>query len=392
MPVPWKFEGLCCLQHVVGLSSPDHGFTQSISFCAGQSGDGMFLKSALFLAILAALALTRPAFPEASAPVRLRINTRHGFENAIGAVRDAGLKLTTDVSVTASSDQDGRPFLTTEQLISDALSVGATILSSSFSNWHYSFDSIWYQKLTGNGLVHVYAFEPRLAQPYNVPPPAAFVTVNKIGGMSRGGIEFGVPTSYMHGKGMSSTPSGVTAQLAGLMACLKFLHPGWNWFDVKAALRSTASNYSTGYNPEKYGYGSIDYQAANAVSDASTLPLYAPAAVVSRRLDNQIRFFINPFKQSRRVTEVLFKFDTDPGIHLKELSQADIILLGGQHVYSNYFSSSNEFTYHSLRDETVYFVWFTVDGQGRYSRIEPYSIIGPARFHPLYGPRISRDR
>ena len=177
--------------------------------------------------------------------------------------------------------------------------------------------------------------------------------------------------------------------MAGLMACLKYLHPDWNWFDVKAALRSTASNYSGGYNPLKYGYGPIDYQGANSLSDTAALPLFAPAAVVSGRNGNRIDFYINPFKQSRRVTDVLFKFPAYPGIHLKELTLADIVLLGGQHLFSNYFSNSNVYSYQSALDETVFFVWFTMDANGRFSRIEPYSVIGPVMFRQLYGPRVN---
>jgi hypothetical protein len=57
-----------------------------------------------------------------------------------------------------------------------------------------------------------------------------------IGGTTGGGIEFVVPTNYTHGKGQSASPSGVTAQVAGLLACLKYRHPSWIWFDVKAAV------------------------------------------------------------------------------------------------------------------------------------------------------------
>ncbi|MDP2104937.1 MAG: hypothetical protein Q8J76_02995, partial [Desulfobulbaceae bacterium] len=170
----------------------------------------------------------------ASQMVHLRINTMHGFKNAQGAVLDTGLHLGTEVSVTASSKHNGTPFLPPDQFVDDAKAVGATILSSSFSNWDYSYDSEGYEKLTDNGMIHVFAYEPRHPQPWNAPPPAAFATVNKIGAQSGGGIEFGVPSTYMEGKGRSNTPSGVTAQLAGLMACLKYLHPTWNWFDIKA--------------------------------------------------------------------------------------------------------------------------------------------------------------
>lgn len=313
----------------------------------------------------------------ASQMVHLRINTMHGFKNAQGAVLDTGLHLGTEVSVTASSKHNGTPFLPPDQFVDDAKAVGATILSSSFSNWDYSYDSEGYEKLTDNGMIHVFAYEPRHPQPWNAPPPAAFATVNKIGAQSGGGIEFGVPSTYMEGKGRSNTPSGVTAQLAGLMACLKYLHPTWNWFDVKAALRATAGNYNSGYNPEHYGYGAINYHAANALKDAWKLPLFAPSAVLLRQSEDQLTFIINGFRQSRRYTEVLFAFSARPPPQQQELTLAQITALGGHLVFSNLATDANIFSFRVTSAETRYLVWLTQDVRGNFSRIEPYSIFGP---------------
>jgi len=333
------------------------------------------------LGLCAAIAVAISLHAASALPVGLRLNTTHGMSNAKGAVLDAGLKLTTEVSVTASSQSDGTPYLPPDKLLADAKRVGATILSSSFSGWQAAFDSLGYLPLTSNNMVHVYAYEPKKNQPKQAPPPAAFVTVNKIGGRSGGGIEFGIPPTYMNGKGMSTTPSGVTAQLAGLMACLKYLHPSWNWFDVKAALRSTAANYPSGYDPDGYGYGSIDYQRANALTDAAKLPLFAPAAVpftIKSKDPGQINFFVNSFKQTRRSQDALFKFSTPPTVHLHELTLPEITARGGKWVFSGDLSkTSNIYSYKAPTTESAYFVWFTVDANGAYSRIEAYSIIGP---------------
>ena len=341
------------------------------------------IRGICFLGLFTAITLYLPLNPAAAQPVGLRINTTHGMSNAKGAVLDAGLKLTAEVAVTASSQSDGNPFLPPGKLIADAKAVGATILSSSFSGWQTTLDSLGYLPLTANSMVHVYAYEPKKTQPKKAPPPAAFVTVNKIGGKSGDGIEFGVPTTYMNGKGMSTTPSGVTAQLAGLMACLKYLHPTWNWFDVKAALRSTAANYATGYDPDRYGYGSIDYHRANALTDAARLPLFAPAAVpftTKPQPGNQINFFVNSFKQTRRSTDALFKFTARPTVHLQELTLPEITARGGEWVFSGDLSKTkNIYTYSAMTAENSYFVWFTADANGSYSRIEPYSIIGPVK-------------
>ena len=338
------------------------------------------LRKTCLLALGAIASLCTPHLVGAATPVRLRINTSHGLANAKGAVIDAGLS-PSEVLVTPSSPDDGKPYLHPDKFVDDAKSAGATILSSSFSGWNYLYDSAGYQQLTTNDMLHVYAYEPRKPQPSGAPPPAAFATVNMIGGTSGGGIEFGVPTDYMHGKGQSAWPSGVTAQVAGLLACLKYQRPFWNWFDVKAALRSTAANYPTGYDPHKYGYGVINYQNANAFTNAIQLPLFAPAAVILGQNADRLFFRINPFKQTRRFTDVVFKFRTRPTLTINELTLSEITAMGGEYLFSSYLhKDANNFSYRMSRGETAYLVWFTQDRSLMFSRIEPYSIFGPITF------------
>jgi len=359
-----------------------------------RQGKGMLDKASYLL--LAAVLITGLAHsPVAGSPVRLRVNTSHGLENARGAVADAGMNLDSEVSVTPSSPDNGQSFLPPDRFLADGESVGATILSSSFSGWDYLFDSVLYTRLAGKGMLHVYAYVPKSAQPDNAPPPAAFATVNRIGGKTGGGIEFGVPDGYMNGKGGSTSSSGAAAQLAGLMACLKFSHPSWNWFDVKAALRSTASNYATGYDPRNFGYGTLDYPAANGLRDAAALPLFPPAVVLLPQRGNSLRFFVNSFRQSRRVADVLFKFAAPPSRQMKELTLAEISALGGQLVFSGDPPvRSNIFSYRVTADETAFFVWLAKSAHDRFSRIESYSIIGPVVLKfvvpPIYGPRLKK--
>lgn len=335
-------------------------------------------RTAWFLVVVSLMFGCATRFSLAGAPVKLRINTMHGIGNAKGAVQDAGLSPADQIIVTASSEYDGHPYLPPDALLADGLAHGATILSSSFSGWDFFYDSAGYSKLTAREVVHVYAYEPRRPQPIQAPPPAAFVTVNRVGGQSGGGIEFGVTSGYMHGRGTSTTPSGVTAQVAGLMACLKYQHPSWNWFDVKAALRATASNFASGYDPAGYGYGNIDYHAANSLEDAEKLPLFAPAAVVSRLPGDRLIFKINAFKQKRRFSDVLFRFPSRPARVLRELTLAEISAMGGRHLFTSYLRRQPElYAYRLSPGETACFVWFTQDGNGSYSRIEPYSIFGP---------------
>ncbi|MDD2851397.1 MAG: hypothetical protein PHY09_05765 [Desulfuromonadaceae bacterium] len=293
------------------------------------------------------------------------------------------MRTSTDVIVTPSSAFNGKPFLPPGKFIQDAREVQASILSSSFSGWDYGFDTLLYSSLTKNGLVHVYAYEPRKIQPSSAPPPAAFVTVNVYGKKTGGGIEFGVPKGYMGGKGQSNTPSGVTAQLAGLMASLKYNHPDWNWFDIKAALRATASNFPTGYNSEKSGYGSIDYQSANLLTDSGTLPLFPPAALMRTAENNRVVFAINSFKQSRRAADALFKFRMRPLPMLKDLTLAELNAMGGQlQLTGNRAGTTNSFVMQLPNNEMTYFAWLTKDAKGLFSRLEQYSILGPILFIP----------
>ncbi|HEY5974232.1 MAG TPA: hypothetical protein VIU41_05770, partial [Geobacteraceae bacterium] len=273
-------------------------------------------KNALWYSGLALLlvALCWAGVPPAAAgtPVRVLMNTAHGLDNAQGAVKDAGLQLATDVVIMPSTPDDGQAFVPPDRLVGMAKLVGATLLSSSFSGWHYLYDTAGYPRLVGNGMTHLFAYVPKKPQPASAPPPAAFVTVNVVGGATGGVIEFGIPPGYLKGNGQSQHPSGVTAQLAGLMASLKYRHPAWNWFDVKAALRATAANYASGYDPQRYGYGVIDYPAADALADPHKLPLFPPAAVARPQIGDRLLFYVNPFRQTRRLADALFKFASPP--------------------------------------------------------------------------------
>lgn len=352
------------------------------------------LGMSLFILIVAGTVTPAIAGNPAGAvtPVRVRINTTHGIENARGAVTDAGLMNDTDVIVTSSSEFNGRPWLSPDKLILDARSTGATIMSSSFSGWEYLYDTAQYLRMAPEGMVHVYAYEPRKPQPHGAPPPAVFVTANLSEGKTGGGIEFGVPKGYMQGKGQSTTPSGVTAQLAGLMACIKYRHPDWNWFDIKAALRMTAGNFPTGYDPQRSGYGTISFQSANDQTDPLQFTLFPPAAVMQTAPGNRVIFAINSFKQTRRSADALFRFRMKPLPTRNELTIEELKAMGGELLFTGDRSTStNSYSIQVPGSEPTYFVWLTRDAGGAYSRIEPYSIFGPVLFAQvttMYGPRV----
>jgi hypothetical protein len=140
-------------------------------------------------------------------------------------------------------------------------------------------------------------------------PPVAFVTVLpnnssavQVGASGCGyakGIEFSIPVNGTNclpqsctwtpiSGGLSvnvSSASATTAVMSSVLAALKYNHPLWSWGDVKSVLRATASNWPTGYTAfnasgPAYGYGNINYMAANAY--AGSIYLQPPGFSVKK--------------------------------------------------------------------------------------------------------------
>jgi hypothetical protein len=108
------------------------------------------------------------------------------------------------------------------------------------------------------------------------------------------------------------------------------------------------------------------------------LPLFAPAAVIIGKMGDRLIFRINPFRQTRSFTDVVFKFTMRPNPHLKELTLAEITAMGGRYLFSGYlYKDAPTYSYRMIRGETAYLVWFTLDSSLKFSRIEEYSIFGP---------------
>lgn len=188
------------------------------------------------------------------------------------------------------------------------------------------------------------------------------------------GIEFGLSASYL---GLDTTEdSWDTAILSGLLAALKYQHPSWTWFDIKAALRQTADNWSTGYSHLAFGYGLINWTAANAIATASALYLQPPGVLIS--LDETtatIQLF--PFRQTRRKREAVYA--VDPGyswpVGKNELSAADLAAAGARHLFtSNGTDLIATFTVDRLGSQPWYFIAFTTDDAGNFSRVEEFSV------------------
>jgi len=88
------------------------------------------------------------------------------------------------------------------------------------------------------------------------------------------------PNSGSYGPGLEfyawkSSESACTPYVAAMFARLMTDHPDWNFWDARAALRQTAWNYTRGGWVEDGGFGLLDWEAANTLSD-SDLALFGP--------------------------------------------------------------------------------------------------------------------
>lgn len=299
------------------------------------------------------------------------------------------------------------------------------IINQSSSGYALStYDQASYPALLSNGIVYAMAYcgVPR----QNDYPPVAFVTVLpnfgsnpdfsragvtpevQVGSSGCGyqsGIEFSIPWGYAPLTGANSkttcnsdlrttldtcTPSSTTEGMSAILAALKTHHPNWNWGDIKSVLRSTASNWKTGYvayNPAgpAFGYGNINYAAANSYT--GSIYLQPPGVAVQTR--GSYGFVtLYPFVSSRRTGELLFAFSAPPVFPATaandEYSYAQVSALqrsyGGALIYNSNGASGVQTCYfHPTKSAMVYFVAFTLDNIGnpavsRYSRAERFSV------------------
>src|SRR5262249_49139880 len=135
----------------------------------------------------------------------------------------------------------------------------------------------------------------------------------------------------------------------------------------------TASKWVTGWNAD---YGSIDYDAANAITSSGSLFLQPPNLVALTAGINQLTLMIYPFRQSRRHHEVVYLVPASYHWPLKnEYVTADITASGGPLIYTGN-------TTDVIPTATVTFavppgrynlIAFTTDNSGNFSRHELWS-------------------
>jgi hypothetical protein len=292
-------------------------------------------------------------------------------------------------------------------------SVPYQVISQSSTGYTLTgFEQANYASLVAGGIVYSMAYcgTPEIFD-Y---PPITFVTVlpnnsaaTPVGGTGCGyaqGIEFSIPvnsgsclpssctwTPISGGLSLNvSSPSATTAVMSSVLAALKVNHPLWTWGDVKSVLRTTASNWPTGYtafnaNGPAYGYGNINYVAAN--SYVGSVYLQPPGFVVKKNGANAT-FTLYPFVTSRRAGEVVYSFLKRPSLPnpgtTNEYSYAQISALlsahNGELVYnSNGAGGIQSVSYVPPTKATRYFVAFTVDNTSnlaaaKFSRAEEYLV------------------
>jgi hypothetical protein len=256
--------------------------------------------------------------------------------------------------------------------------------------------------------------------PDNIPTQGAWTGVPNNCGYSAN-IEFSLAANANYNTG---SPSGSVASLAGILAVMKQNHPSWTWQDIKGALRQTASNWSGGWElcatcgtaGSGFGYGDVNFVAANDISSPSAIYLQPPGMVVGATppVSGNVATYtitVYPFLQTRRVNEVVYVGGTWPspatgcgGSTCNEYTAAQIAAAGGQACVSNGIAVTPTFTCEvSLPSPpsqgtiavTSSFVAVTLDANGNGSRVESFMpqigaiVVVQAAAPPVVQPVIS---
>lgn len=250
-------------------------------------------------------------------------------------------------------------------------------------------------------------------------PPAAFVTVlpnyvpaQPVAAAGCGyaqGIEFSIPatpigcttncvwTPVVGGGSMDVTSASATTEaMSAVLAGLKSRHPLWTWGDVKSVLRTTASNWNSGYvgynaNGPAFGYGNIDYPSADGYT--GNIYLQPPNLNVNLGIiANAAYIQIFPFRTTRRAGEMIYAFNSKPILPApganNEYSYSQISSLVSSYGGSVFYSSTglpdqfNVFTHNLVNGAPIYLLAFTVDSlpdytTANFSRAETAFILGP---------------
>lgn len=159
-----------------------------------------------------------------------------------------------------------------------------------------------------------------------------------------------------------TTESYATARIAGIIGQLMIDHPTWNFHDARAALRQTASFYSTGW-VEDGGYGAVNKTLANAVS---TLAMFSPTrtTVVQDSDAQTLTFTWRNALQSGITSSIIARYVSSPDRDAIPTQGNALILYNG-------LLETYEYDYSNTFLGTFYFVFHTA---GSYSLIESFDM------------------
>lgn len=348
---------------------------------------GLRATKSIVASVLCGSVLFGVAVPDAEAVVKVLVNSRHAY-SSVGATINTLLgsgHVGTDIIVhstnllgnggytaccTAVFNTSGTVY--NESGAAVASQAPYQIYTSSFAVTTGDSVSL-YNQYDGVDFTHNLAFTTSI----NNAPPTFYTAPGGNNYVSKPGVEWRLDGSEFS---VGTTLSTLTAANAGLMATLRYEHTTWNWFDVKAALRQTGTNWATGYDATDYGFGNVYYASSTILADNEIL-LQAPSVATSTTAYGQYQFTVYPFKQTRRAKEVLFQFDTNPGFQANELTLAEVQALGGVKITE--YASTSATTTAPIFDAFTndYFAWLTADDAdddlASFSRIDTYSILGP---------------
>ena len=231
-----------------------------------------------------------------------------------------------------------------------------SIISQSSALYTIAIDRSLYANLVANNVLYTRA-DVNTAQPVGEQPPTAMsVTTYCEATNETWGQEYCVPQAFTvaHSGCLTDSPSSTTSTLSQIEASMKLAAPSFTMFDIKAALRQTAANWSTGYSHLAKGYGAINYTAASAIGSAASLYLQPPGVAVS--VNNAIATFtLYPFRQTRRVREELYSVSAAYVWPVKnEYTTTDIAASGGTLLYtSNGTDMTPVYAYHTAAGGTL---------------------------------------
>lgn len=250
------------------------------------------------------------------------------------------------------------------------------VVSSSWSDTMQADDYDTYATALANGVLSNWAYVPNSPWGADAQPPIAGANSDYCtNGTSGYGAEFCLNQSFSvaYPGCDTSTPSSATSSVSQILAALKQQHSGFNWFDVKAAVRQTAANWPT-YSPTTYGYGAINYAAANALVATASLFLQPPGMYVTNN-GYYLRISLLPYRQTRRIAEVVYAVSAAYTWPAKnEYTTTDLAASGGTLIYtSNGTDVVPVFTYVPAASGTVKLMAFTADGNGNYSAAQQYT-------------------